>query len=150
MARLRVYGEVVADWDRLRERGDVDLAAVEHGGTVIACSDMFFGSRHNLIMPGPSRGMADGWETKRRRTPGCDWTIVRLGRPVRNLDNFRVPGGSAFLGVTPFDDRWERDCKIEAPTGRLTLRQRLTKLPVDPLEFGRGDERFGTMWVDLH
>jgi len=40
---------------------------------------MFFGSRHNLIMPGPSRGMADGWETKRRRTAGYDWTIVRLG-----------------------------------------------------------------------
>ena len=25
--------------------------------------------------------MADGWETKRRRTPGHDWTIVRLGAP---------------------------------------------------------------------
>ena len=82
VARLRVHGEVIADWDRLARRGDVDLAAVEHGGLVVACSDMFFGSRHNLIMPGPSRGMADGWETKRRRTPGYDWTIVRLGRPA--------------------------------------------------------------------
>jgi allantoicase len=26
--------------------------------------------------------MADGWETKRRRTPGHDWTIVRLGAPA--------------------------------------------------------------------
>jgi hypothetical protein len=52
VARLRVHGEVIGDWDRLRRQGDVDLAAAEHGGTVVACSDMFYGSRHNLIMPG--------------------------------------------------------------------------------------------------
>jgi allantoicase len=40
---------------------------------------MFFGSRHNLIMPGDARNMGDGWETRRRRGPGHDWTIVRLG-----------------------------------------------------------------------
>jgi len=32
----------------------------EHGGWVESCSDMFFGSRNNLIKPGPSRTMADG------------------------------------------------------------------------------------------
>jgi allantoicase len=79
VARLRIYGDVVADWDRLRQQGDVDLAAVEHGGVVVACSDMFFGSRHNLIMPGAATHMGDGWETRRRRGPGHDWTIVRLG-----------------------------------------------------------------------
>ena len=78
VARLRVYGEVVPDWPRLRRRGEIDLAAVEHGGLVMACSDMFFGSRHNLIMPGEARNMGDGWETRRRRGPGHDWTIVRL------------------------------------------------------------------------
>ena len=81
VARLRVYGDVAPDWDRLRRRGEVDLAAAEHGGFVVACSDMFFGSRHNLIMPGDARHMGDGWETKRRRGPGHDWTIVRLGAP---------------------------------------------------------------------
>jgi allantoicase len=79
VARLRVYGEVVADWERLKRRGDVDLAAAEHGGLVIACSDMFYGSRHNLIMPGDATHMGDGWETRRRRGPGHDWTVVRLG-----------------------------------------------------------------------
>ena len=79
VARLRAYGEAVADWPRLRLRGDVDLAAAEHGGLVVACSDMFFGSRHNLIMPGDATHMGDGWETQRRRGPGHDWTIVRLG-----------------------------------------------------------------------
>jgi allantoicase len=81
VARLRVYGDVVPDWGRLRRRGEIDLAAAEHGGIVVACSDMFFGSRHNLIMPGDARNMGDGWETKRRRGPGHDWTIVRLGTP---------------------------------------------------------------------
>jgi allantoicase len=79
VARLRVHGEVVPDWERLRRQGDVDLAAVEHGGAVVDCSNMFYGSRHNLIMPGDATHMGDGWETKRRRGPGHDWTIVRLG-----------------------------------------------------------------------
>jgi allantoicase len=39
---------------------------------------MFFGHRQNLILPGRSTHMGDGWETKRRRGPGHDWTIVRL------------------------------------------------------------------------
>jgi allantoicase len=79
VARLRVHGEVVPDWPRLRALGGlVDLAALEMGGVVEGCSDMFFGSRRNLIKPGPSRSMADGWETRRRRGPGNDWAIVRL------------------------------------------------------------------------
>jgi allantoicase len=84
VARLRVFGEPVPDWDRiLRHGGALDLAAIEHGGLVINASDMFFGSRHNLIMPGRPAGMHDGWETRRRRGPGHDWAVVRLGRRGR-------------------------------------------------------------------
>ena len=79
VARLRVYGDVQPDWDALRHMEELDLATVLNGGRVVDCSDMFFGSRNNLIMPGHPRGMAEGWETKRRRTEGHDWTIVRLG-----------------------------------------------------------------------
>jgi allantoicase len=80
VARLRVYGEVVPDWNRLtRSGGEIDLAAVENGGLVLSCSDMFFGHRHNLIMPGRAVNMSDGWETKRRRGPGHDWVIIKLG-----------------------------------------------------------------------
>jgi allantoicase len=77
VARLRVYGEPVPD-PRLVPGATADLAALERGGMVVACSDMFFGHRHNLILPGRSTHMGDGWETKRRRGPGHDWTIVRL------------------------------------------------------------------------
>jgi allantoicase len=78
VARLRVYGEGALDRARLHPGSEIDLAAAEHGALVPVCSDMFFGHRHNLIMPGRSTHMGDGWETKRRRGPGHDWTIVRL------------------------------------------------------------------------
>ncbi len=79
VARLRVFGEVVPDWQKLRAAGEIDLVAVENGGLAIASSDMFFGSRNNLILPGRGIHMGDGWETKRRRGPGFDWCILRLG-----------------------------------------------------------------------
>jgi allantoicase len=78
VARLRVYGEVVPDWKALARRGEIDLAAAENGALVLTCSDMFFGHRHNLIMPGRGVDMGDGWETKRRRGPGYDWVVIRL------------------------------------------------------------------------
>jgi len=78
VARLRVHGEGYFDPRRHYPGSEVDLAAAEHGGQVLLCSDMFFGNRHNLIMPGRSTHMGDGWETRRRRGPGHDWTIVRL------------------------------------------------------------------------
>jgi allantoicase len=80
VARLRVHGRVTPDWDTLDFHGGlIDLAAAENGGVVTAVSDDFFGHRMNLIMPGTPRNMADGWETRRRRGPGHDWAILRLG-----------------------------------------------------------------------
>lgn len=79
VARLRVHGHVVPQWRHVGGLGgEVDLAAVENGGDVLACSDMFFGPKHNLIMPGRAHNMSDGWETRRRRGPGHDWVVVRL------------------------------------------------------------------------
>ncbi len=80
VARLRVFGDVIPDWRRIgHARGEVDVAAIEHGGQVLTCSDMFFGERRNLIMPGRAVNMSDGWETRRRRGPGHDWALIRLG-----------------------------------------------------------------------
>ena len=78
VARLRVHGEGYFDARRHHPGSEVDLAAAENGGRALLCSDMFFGNRHNLIMPGRSTHMGDGWETRRRRGPGHDWSIVRL------------------------------------------------------------------------
>jgi len=80
VSRLRVHGEVVADRARISHR-DFDLAALENGGKVIASSDQFFNVPLNLLMPGRPKNMGDGWETRRRRGPGHDWVIVKLGVP---------------------------------------------------------------------
>ncbi|HUK36648.1 MAG TPA: allantoicase [Vicinamibacterales bacterium] len=109
VARLRVYGDVTPDWNALRHRGEIDLAAAINGGKVIDCSDMFFGAKQNLIMPGPPRSMAEGWETKRRRGPGHDWIVVHLGAPgsiVRVEVDTRY-----FKGNAP------AACSIDACTG---------------------------------
>jgi allantoicase len=114
VARLRVYGEVMPDWRRLAQRGgELDLAAVEHGGLVLACSDMFFGHRHNLIMPGRALNMSDGWETRRRRGPGHDWVVIRLGTRgrVRRLE----------IDTSHFKGNFPESCSLEgsdAPGGR--------------------------------
>ena len=78
VARLRVHGEVQSE--RIGT-ASIDLAAIENGGYSVVCSDMFFGDRQNLVMPGRSTHMGNGWETKRRRGPGHDWTIIRLAHP---------------------------------------------------------------------
>lgn len=83
VARLRVYGDVVPDWNALAKGGPIDLASILNGGQVVAASDMFFGNEENLIMPGRAANMGDGWETKRRRGPGHDWAILKFGRPCR-------------------------------------------------------------------
>ena len=108
VARLRVYGEVAPDWPRLiRRGGEIDLAAAEHGGLVLACSDMFFGHRHNLIMPGRAANMSDGWETKRRRGPGHDWAVLKLGARAREIRRVEVD-------TSHFKGNYPDTCSLEA------------------------------------
>jgi allantoicase len=80
VARLRVMGEVLPDWSRtLAGGGEIDLVAAVNGGYVVDVSDRFFGDARNMLMPYPAANMGDGWETKRRRGPGHDWAVLRLG-----------------------------------------------------------------------
>lgn len=68
-----------------------NLALRTYRAAVVAASDESFEERENLIQPWEPRFSAetfgtkgqeyDGWETRRRRTPGHDWAIVRLGMP---------------------------------------------------------------------
>jgi allantoicase len=67
----------------------VNLASTRLGGRVLEANDDFFAPKENLLKPSKpvfiegkytSRGKwMDGWETRRRRTPGYDWCIIRLG-----------------------------------------------------------------------
>src|SRR5580658_1439404 len=67
----------------------VDLASRSIGGGVIYANDELFADRENLIKAedpvfqphtfGNKGQVMDGWETRRRREPGSDSAIVRLG-----------------------------------------------------------------------
>jgi len=67
-----------------------DLASRSLGGAVVAANDEFFAAKENLVLPEPPAARTefghkgkeyDGWETRRRRSPGHDWAVVRLGAP---------------------------------------------------------------------
>ena len=68
-----------------------DLAADRLGGKTMLCSDDFFAEKENLLKPGrgifipdkyTDRGKwMDGWESRRKRTPGYDWCIIQLATP---------------------------------------------------------------------
>lgn len=71
--------------------GWVDLASRRLGGSVVFANDELFADKENLIKPEPPAFAAgdfgnkgkvyDGWETRRRREPGHDHAIIRLGCP---------------------------------------------------------------------
>jgi allantoicase len=98
VARLRVHGEPMPFAELIALGGLLDLAAVEHGGTVVGCSNMFYGSPGNLLLPGLARTMGEGWETARRRDEGNDWVLVRLGLPgvvrLAELDTSHFKGNA--------------------------------------------------------
>ncbi len=106
IARLRVHGEVLPDWAALLRGGEIDLAALASGGLVIASSDMFFSSCGNLILPGLSAAMYDGWETRRRRGSGHDWAVIRLGARGRI---HRVEVDTSF-----FKGNFPESCSLES------------------------------------
>lgn len=76
----------------------VNLAAESLGAQAVLANDEFFAPKENLLKPGRGVFIADkyteqgkwmdGWETRRRRAPGHDWCIVRLGLPgvIRGVD----------------------------------------------------------------
>jgi allantoicase len=64
----------------------IDLAAERVGGAVLYANDDFFAPKENLLKSSApvfregeytDRGKwMDGWESRRRRTPGFDWCVI--------------------------------------------------------------------------
>src|SRR5258705_8563564 len=96
----------------------VDLASEKLGGAVLVANDEFFAPKENLLKPeapifieGKYTDLGkwvDGWESRRRRTAGFDWCIIRLGLPgiIRGV----VVDTSFFRGNYP------EHCSLEACT----------------------------------
>jgi allantoicase len=106
VARLRVYGEVTPDPARLAQAKEIDLASVTNGSRILQSSDEFFGVPLNLLSPGRGINMGDGWETRRRRGPGHDWTIIKLG-VAGNIRRIEVD-------TAHFKGNFPERCSIEA------------------------------------
>lgn len=138
VARLRVYGDVVAD-PRFLSTGSVDLAALENGGSVIGCSNMFYSSPTNLIAPGDTRVMGEGWETARRRDDGNDWVEFELAGPgrirVAELDTRyfvgNAPGWARLSGIDA------RTCSREEFDDRAAWTELLPRTRLQPDKIGR-------------
>ena len=101
VARLRVHGEGLLD-PRFADL-PLDLAALENGGRITACSNMFYSSPNNLLLPGVARTMGEGWETSRRRDAGNDWVQVHLAS--QGVLTFAELDTSYFLGNAPSSAR---------------------------------------------
>ncbi|WP_327045052.1 allantoicase [Microbispora sp. NBC_01189] len=141
VARLRVHGRVVPDPAFLRGL-TVDLAALENGGLVTACSDEFYSSPDNVLAPGLARDQAEGWETARRRDGGNDWLVVALAGPgriaVAEIDTtnlkFNAPGWASLMGAdtgqAPLDDG--RALPPEDDAGRAPLPDAAAWFPLLP------------------
>ncbi len=107
VARLRVWGEARPDWTALITAGErLDLASVQLGALPLGSSDQFYSDPLNLLMPGPSADMGDGWETKRRRGPGHDWVVIRLGH--------RGTIDAVVVDTTHFKGNYPESCRLEA------------------------------------
>ena len=134
VARLRVHGEVIPAEELFAEGREIDLAAMENGGYVVSCSDMHYGHRQNLILPGRSTHMADGWETKRRRGPGNDWTIVRLARrgviDRVELDTDHFKGNAPGSAMLELCDLGKTDAKLDPDKASWT--RLVPESPIEP------------------
>src|SRR5437588_2017067 len=94
----------------------VDLAAERLGGAVLYANDDFFAPKENLLKASApvfvegkytERGKwMDGWESRRRRTPGSDWCLIRLGLAGR------VRG--VVVDTSFFRGNYPESCSLEA------------------------------------
>jgi allantoicase len=112
----------------------VDLASARLGGVALAANDEFFAPKESLLLASEpvwkegvytDRGKwMDGWETRRRREPGHDWCLVRLGLPgiVRGV----------VVDTTHFRGNFPESCSLEGAA--------LDADPPSPA--GAGDPRF--------
>lgn len=83
IARFRLYGQVIPNFESIKTNSLIDFASVKYGGVAVGVSDQHFGTADNLLLPGRGVDMGDGWETSRSRTPGhVDWAIIKLGSTI--------------------------------------------------------------------
>lgn len=156
VARFRAYGKVSAAWKSPEldapsaahvPAGCFDLAALENGAVALACSDAHFGGMNHLLLPGRAENMGSGWETRRRRGPGSDWIVIRLGArgipSVLEIDTHHFKGNYPDrCAVEVIDAAGARPTELLESSAWQTLLPE-TKLAADTRHFF-GRELLGT------
>jgi allantoicase len=120
-----------------------DLAGERLGGKVLFATDDFFAEKENLIKHGRGIFIADkytdrgkwmdGWESRRKRTPGHDWCVVQLATTGKiigfDIDtNFFLgnhPPHASIEGVL-MEDATAKDWE------KVAWEEILPKSPLDP------------------
>jgi len=148
VARFRVYGQAYPNWESLGELNSVNVAAALNGAQVLLCSDMFFGIKDNLIMPGRSVNMGDGWETRRKREPGNDWLILQLAKAVKinrieiDTDHFKGNYPDSFSIDACHSDQKNEKFNVEATDWRELISK--TKLEANDRKSFESDIKIST------
>lgn len=120
IARLRVHGQPSHDWHTSDAGGSYEVSALLNGGRIVASNNSHFGTPLNLIKPGDSINMGDGWETRRRREPGNDWVIFELGH-VALLNKIEIDTAH-FRGNYPDRVSAQAACVTDATDASLITR----------------------------
>ncbi len=104
--------------------GMPDLASRLLGSSVVFANDELFAEKENLIKPEPPEFAAadfgnkgkvyDGWETRRRREPGHDHAIIRLG--CQGIVHGVIVDTAFFAGNYPPEISVEAACAEGYPT----------------------------------
>ena len=99
----------------------LDLASERLGGSVLYANDDYFAEKENLLKPSKpvwkeheytDRGKwMDGWESRRKRVPGHDFAIIRLG--LRGVVRGVVVDTAFFRGNYP------ESCSIDGTAMRV-------------------------------
>jgi allantoicase len=124
--------------------GLTDLASERLGGKVLYATDDFFAEKENLIKPGRGIFIADkytdrgkwmdGWESRRKRTPGHDWCVVQLATTGK-IAGFDIDT-NFFLGNHPPHASVEAaligDVSAVSDWEQVQWKEILPKSPLDP------------------
>ncbi len=118
VARLRAWGRAKPRREHYVKGELLDLASATLGGYGQQCSNKFYSSPNNLVLPHPGDNMGDGWETKRRRDESHDWCVLRLG--LRGSIRKVIVDTSHFVGNYPDHFSLEAACIESAETDEYT------------------------------
>ena len=121
-----------------------DLASERLGGKALLCSDDFFAEKENLLKPGRGIFIADkytdrgkwmdGWESRRKRTPGNDWCVIKLATSgiINGLDidtNYFLGNHPPFASVEAANIKSD---EVEFNADKIQWKEILSKSPLQP------------------